>query len=79
MIKLLLLLLSRAFEPSVLPTLRELGIGLTADGVLGRGLTLGHWNADRAAGPGDMRSAAGSVERHRNAYRDLGMSSAVRR
>ncbi|MFF5295957.1 aldo/keto reductase [Paractinoplanes globisporus] len=60
-------LLSRAVEPSVLPALRELGIGLTAYGVLGRGLISGHWNADRAAGPGDMRGmsprfSAGNVE-----------------
>ena len=48
-------LLSRAVESDVLPTLRELGIGLTAYGVLGRGLISGHWSADRAAGPGDGR------------------------
>src|SRR5262249_54414290 len=35
-------LLSRAIEAEVLPTLRELGIGLTAYGVLGRGLISGH-------------------------------------
>jgi aryl-alcohol dehydrogenase-like predicted oxidoreductase len=48
-------LLSRAVEPEVLPTLRELGIGLTAYGVLGRGLISGHWSAGRAPGPGDGR------------------------
>ncbi|MEW2574538.1 aldo/keto reductase [Streptomyces sp. NPDC047070] len=48
-------LISRAVEADVLPTLRELGIGLTAYGVLGRGLISGHWSADRAAGPGDGR------------------------
>ncbi|MEV0713352.1 aldo/keto reductase [Asanoa sp. NPDC050611] len=60
-------LLSRAVEADVLPTLRELGIGLTAYGVLGRGLISGHWSADRVAGPGDHRGlsprfASGNVE-----------------
>ncbi len=48
-------LLSRAVETDVLPTLRELGIGLTAYGVLGRGLISGHWSAGHTAGPGDSR------------------------
>ncbi|MFF5083602.1 aldo/keto reductase [Actinoplanes sp. NPDC000266] len=52
--------LSRAVEPEVLPTLRELGIGLTAYGVLGRGLISGHWSAGKGVrGP---RFAAGNVE-----------------
>ncbi|MDT0433684.1 MULTISPECIES: aldo/keto reductase [Streptomyces] len=60
-------LISRAVEDEVLPTLRELGIGLTAYGVLSRGLISGHWSADRTAGPDDGRSftprfAAGNVE-----------------
>jgi aryl-alcohol dehydrogenase-like predicted oxidoreductase len=48
-------LLSRAVEADVLPTLRELGIGLTAYGVLGRGLISGHWSPARAD-PGDSRA-----------------------
>ncbi|MEV0219057.1 aldo/keto reductase [Streptomyces sp. NPDC050704] len=60
-------LLSRAVEAEILPTLRELGIGLTAYGVLGRGLISGHWSADRTAGPGDSRAfsprfSTGNVE-----------------
>jgi len=60
-------LISRAVEAEVLPTLRELGIGLTAYGVLSRGLISGHWSADRAPEPGDLRAvtprfAAGNVE-----------------
>ncbi|RFU84489.1 aldo/keto reductase [Streptomyces triticagri] len=50
-------LISRAVEAEVLPTLRELGIGLTAYGVLGRGLISGHWTAGHTAGPGDSRAA----------------------
>ncbi|TDC80095.1 aldo/keto reductase [Streptomyces hainanensis] len=48
-------LISRAVEAEVLPTLRELGIGLTAYGVLGRGLISGHWTAGHRAAPGDSR------------------------
>ncbi|MEW3821642.1 aldo/keto reductase, partial [Pseudomonas aeruginosa] len=60
-------LISRAVEAEILPTLSELGIGLTAYGVLGRGLISGHWSPDRAGGPGDHRAlsprfAAGNVE-----------------
>ncbi|MBO8199337.1 aldo/keto reductase [Streptomyces smyrnaeus] len=49
-------LISRAVEADVLPTLRELGIGLTAYGVLSRGLISGHWTAERSADPDDSRS-----------------------
>jgi aryl-alcohol dehydrogenase-like predicted oxidoreductase len=54
-------------EAEVLPTLRELGIGLTAYGVLGRGLLSGHWKAGQTAGPGDFRAfsprfSSGNVE-----------------
>lgn len=48
-------LISRAVEAEILPTLRELGIGMTAYGVLSRGLISGHWSAGHAAGPGDAR------------------------
>ncbi|NEB37718.1 aldo/keto reductase [Streptomyces sp. SID14515] len=59
-------LISRAVEADVLPTLRELGIGLTAYGVLGRGLISGHWSTARSA-PGDSRGfgprfSSGNVE-----------------
>jgi aryl-alcohol dehydrogenase-like predicted oxidoreductase len=40
-------LISRGIEAEILPTARELGIGLTAYGVLSRGLLSGHWTADR--------------------------------
>jgi aryl-alcohol dehydrogenase-like predicted oxidoreductase len=48
-------LISRAVEPEVLPVLRELGIGMTAYGVLSRGLISGHWGAV-AVRPGDHRA-----------------------
>ncbi|MBW0104079.1 aldo/keto reductase [Pseudonocardia sp. KRD291] len=46
-------LISRAVEAEVLPTLRELGIGLTAYGVLARGLISGNYVAGK---PGDFRA-----------------------
>ncbi|WP_299534813.1 aldo/keto reductase [uncultured Streptomyces sp.] len=60
-------LISRAVEAEVLPTLRELGIGMTAYGVLGRGLISGHWAPGRSGGEGDLRGhsprfSAGNVE-----------------
>ena len=36
-------LISRGVEDSILPTCRALGIGVTAYGVLSRGLISGHW------------------------------------
>ncbi|SHK40019.1 Predicted oxidoreductase [Nocardiopsis flavescens] len=48
-------LLSRGVEADILPTARELGIGITAYGVLSRGLLSGHWSPDRALAAGDFR------------------------
>ncbi|UEM01347.1 aldo/keto reductase [Skermanella rosea] len=43
-------LISRGIEEKILPACRELGIGITAYGVLSRGLISGHWSKDRAVG-----------------------------
>ncbi|MFF4979647.1 aldo/keto reductase [Streptomyces sp. NPDC001046] len=51
-------LISRGIEPEILPTTRELGIGVTAYGVLSRGLISGHFTADRQLGPGDFRAVS---------------------
>jgi len=48
-------LISRGIEDRILATCRELGIGITAYGVLSRGLISGHWRKD-AAGPADFRT-----------------------
>ncbi|WP_329117013.1 aldo/keto reductase [Streptomyces sp. NBC_01465] len=48
-------LISRSIEAEILPTLRELGIGVTAYGVLSRGLISGHFTRDRELAPGDFR------------------------
>jgi len=47
-------LLSRGIEARILPTCRDLGIGITAYGVLSRGLLSGHWTEDRTSS-GDPR------------------------
>jgi aryl-alcohol dehydrogenase-like predicted oxidoreductase len=48
-------LLSRGIEADILPVARSLGIGVTAYGVLSRGLLSGHWSRDRPMAPGDFR------------------------
>jgi pyridoxine 4-dehydrogenase len=48
-------LLARGIEPDILKTCRELGIGITAYGVLARGLISGHWSKDRS-GAQDFRA-----------------------
>jgi aryl-alcohol dehydrogenase-like predicted oxidoreductase len=48
-------LLSRGIEHEILPTTRELGISITAYGVLSRGLLGGRWSAGRVAPRGDIR------------------------
>ena len=48
-------LISRAIERAILPACRELEIGITAYGVLSRGLISGHYRADANAEGGDIR------------------------
>jgi aryl-alcohol dehydrogenase-like predicted oxidoreductase len=49
-------LLSRGIEAEIMPTCEELGVGITAYGVLSRGLLSGHWTPDREVGAGDIRA-----------------------
>ncbi|MFE3030570.1 aldo/keto reductase [Streptomyces canus] len=49
-------LISRGIEEEVLPTTRELGISITAYGVLSRGLISGHFSADRRLAANDFRA-----------------------
>ena len=51
-------LISRGIEAEILPACRELGIAVTAYGVLSRGLLSGHWSKERDTGPADFRSHA---------------------
>jgi aryl-alcohol dehydrogenase-like predicted oxidoreductase len=48
-------LMSRSIEAEVLPAARELGVPITAYGVLSRGLLSGNWSRGQAAAPGDFR------------------------
>jgi aryl-alcohol dehydrogenase-like predicted oxidoreductase len=50
-------IISRGIEKAILPAARELGIGITAYGVLSRGLISGHWSRERQ-GEKDFRSLA---------------------
>ncbi|MGY5775650.1 aldo/keto reductase [Rhizobium sp. LEGMi135b] len=61
-------LISRGIEDKILPTCRELGIGITAYGVLSRGLISGHWQKDNVQ-KADFRTMsprfqAGNVEKN---------------
>ena len=47
---------SRSIETRILPACRELGIGITAYGVLSRGLLSGRWSKEQSGGGRDMRS-----------------------
>jgi aryl-alcohol dehydrogenase-like predicted oxidoreductase len=51
-------LISRGIEEEILPTCRELGIGITAYGVLSRGLLSGHWSRERVLSDHDFRAHA---------------------
>ena len=60
-------LLSRGPEEAILPVTRELGIAITAYGVLSRGLISSHFAPEQTAAPSDFRShsprfQAGNVE-----------------
>jgi aryl-alcohol dehydrogenase-like predicted oxidoreductase len=49
-------LFSRSIEKAILPACRELGVAITAYGVLSRGLLSGHWSKDRPTGGRDFRA-----------------------
>ncbi|ATU90698.1 aldo/keto reductase [Phyllobacterium zundukense] len=70
-------LISRGIEDGILETCRELGIGITAYGVLSRGLISGHWTKDRA-GPGDYRAHSPRFQGE-NLDRNLALVEALQR
>jgi aryl-alcohol dehydrogenase-like predicted oxidoreductase len=70
-------LISRGIEQSILPACRELGIGVTAYGVLSRGLISGHFSADRELPAGDFRSRAPRFSAE-NRERNLALVEALR-
>jgi aryl-alcohol dehydrogenase-like predicted oxidoreductase len=71
-------LFSRSVEAEILPTVRELGVGITAYGVLSRGLLSGHWTAQRSTGPGDFRAHAPRFQGD-NLGRNLELVEALRK
>jgi aryl-alcohol dehydrogenase-like predicted oxidoreductase len=70
-------LLSRSLEQEILPTCRELGIGITAYGVLSRGLISGHWSPDRALDQRDFRGFSPRFQGD-NLERNLSLVEALR-
>jgi aryl-alcohol dehydrogenase-like predicted oxidoreductase len=51
-------LISRSIEAEILPACRELGVAITAYGVLSRGLISGHFSAERELAANDFRARA---------------------
>jgi aryl-alcohol dehydrogenase-like predicted oxidoreductase len=70
-------MISRGVEDGILQTCRELGIGVTAYGVLSRGLISGHWSKQRA-GEADFRGRASPRFQGDNLDHNLGLVEKVR-
>ncbi len=70
-------LVTRGIESEILPTCRELGIAITAYGVLSRGLISGHWTAGSATHAGDYRAHSPRFQRE-NLDRNLALVEALR-
>ncbi|MFG2137468.1 aldo/keto reductase [Streptomyces sp. NPDC048650] len=71
-------LISRGIEDDILPTARELGIGITAYGVLSRGLISGHFSRDRKLAAGDFRGMSPRFQGE-NLDRNLDLVDALRK
>jgi aryl-alcohol dehydrogenase-like predicted oxidoreductase len=70
-------MISRGIEDGILQTCRALGIGITAYGVLSRGLISGHWTAQRA-GEGDFRGQHSPRFQGENLQHNLALVEKVR-
>jgi aryl-alcohol dehydrogenase-like predicted oxidoreductase len=70
-------LISRGIEAEILPAIRSLGVGVTAYGVLSRGLLSGHWSAERATAKGDFRNFLPRFQGE-NLERNLALVEALR-
>ena len=70
-------LFSRGIEAEILPACRELGVGVTAYGVLSRGLLSGHWSEERATVAPDYRTHMPRFSGN-NLFRNLEMVEALR-
>jgi len=71
-------LLSRGIEADILPTVRQLGIAVTAYGVLSRGLLSGHWSKERSEQTQDFRRHLPRFSGE-NLERNLSLVEALRR
>ncbi|MFC9881917.1 aldo/keto reductase [Streptomyces libani] len=71
-------LISRGIEEAILPTARELGIGITAYGVLSRGLISGHFTRDRKLAANDFRGMSPRFQGE-NLDRNLDLVEALRK
>ncbi|AVH58854.1 MULTISPECIES: aldo/keto reductase [Streptomyces] len=71
-------LISRGIEEEILPTARELGIGVTAYGVLSRGLISGHFTADRKLAANDFRAMSPRFQGE-NLQHNLALVEALRK
>ncbi|MEU9335844.1 aldo/keto reductase [Streptomyces sp. NPDC048290] len=71
-------LISRGIEADILPTARELGIGVTAYGVLSRGLISGHFSADRQLAAHDFRAMSPRFQGE-NLQHNLALVEALRK
>jgi aryl-alcohol dehydrogenase-like predicted oxidoreductase len=70
-------LVTRGIEREILPACRELGIAITAYGVLSRGLISGHWSAARSQGERGFR-AHGPRFLGKNLEQNLALVEALR-
>ncbi len=71
-------IITRDIEREILPTTRELGIGITAYGVLSRGLISGHFTQDRQLGATDFRAFSPRFQGD-NLRRNLELVEALRK
>ncbi|MCV9961244.1 aldo/keto reductase [Pararhizobium sp. BT-229] len=71
-------LISRGIEDAILPACRDLGISITAYGVLSRGLISGHWQKGDGQGKGDFRSHSPRFQGE-NVDRNLALVEALRK
>ncbi|MET9497003.1 aldo/keto reductase [Streptomyces sp. NPDC006552] len=71
-------LISRSIEESILPTVSELGIGVTAYGVLSRGLISGHFTQDRTLAANDFRGMSPRFQGE-NLRHNLGLVEQLRK
>jgi aryl-alcohol dehydrogenase-like predicted oxidoreductase len=70
-------LISRGIEDKIMPACRDLGIGITAYGVLSRGLISGHWQKGDGQSKGDFRAHSPRFQGE-NVERNLALVEALR-